>query len=186
MLFKNIKYMNLDCNVLVHKQCAVHLSDHCYPATQKTKSSAAKNSKKPFTSSTSNLFGASTSTQNRHESPSKPSAIESLRTSASTQPLSMNSGVSLGHLDRSTPELRSIHPPIPTSAIPSVPQQWNSTPPPPPPSSSAVENAKSTSSDSGIGTEVGDRPVLRSQSVRTKVCCDFPLVTIVFCNAKVY
>lgn len=106
----------------------------------------------------------------RHESPSASSTIENLRTSASTQPINTGA-VSLGHLDRSNPELRSIHPPpVPSSSIPQVPQQWNRTPPPPP-QVSGVENAKSTSSDSGIGTEVSDRPVLRSQSYRTKVCC---------------
>uniref|UniRef100_A0AC34QHJ7 Rho guanine nucleotide exchange factor 12 n=1 Tax=Panagrolaimus sp. JU765 TaxID=591449 RepID=A0AC34QHJ7_9BILA len=140
-------YFCQNCDVLVHKQCAVHLSDHCYPATQKNKPTLAKNLKKPYTSSTSNLFGASTSVQPRHESPSATSAVDNLRISSSQL-----ASVSLSHLDRSNPELRSIHPPpVPSSSIPTVPQQWNSTPPPPPPQ--VTENAKSTSSDSGIGTE---------------------------------
>ena len=110
--------------------------------------------------------------QNRHESPSTSSTIDNLRTAGASQPILAGGTVTLGHLDRSTPELRSIHPPpIPTSSIPPVPQQLPWTTPPPNPPTSVVENAKSTSSDSGIGTEVSDRPVLRSQSVRTKVCC---------------
>uniref|UniRef100_A0AC34F3U0 Uncharacterized protein n=1 Tax=Panagrolaimus sp. ES5 TaxID=591445 RepID=A0AC34F3U0_9BILA len=153
-------YFCQNCDVIVHKQCATHLSDHCYPATQqKNKSLTTKNVKKPFTSSSSNLFGGSVSTtstaQNRHESPSTSSTIDNLRTVEASQ--SMLSSGNLGHLDRSTPDLRSIHPPpIPSSSVPPVPQQlpWTNNPSPNPPSSSVVvENAKSTSSDSGIGTE---------------------------------
>uniref|UniRef100_A0A7E4VJE1 PDZ domain-containing protein n=1 Tax=Panagrellus redivivus TaxID=6233 RepID=A0A7E4VJE1_PANRE len=151
-------YFCQNCDVSVHKQCAAQLTDHCYPATQqKNKSSVSKNSKKPFTSSASNLLGGSNSSHSRHESPSTSSTIDNLRAvGATSQPILAGGTVTLGHLDRSTPELRSIiPPPVPSSSVPppppQVPPPWGTAMAAPP--TNVVENAKSTSSDSGIGTE---------------------------------
>ncbi|CAD5222595.1 unnamed protein product [Bursaphelenchus xylophilus] len=150
-------YFCQNCDVIVHKQCTNSLADRCYPATQKSRSHTAQTAKqqqRPRTASTLNL----SSTTSALSQLAQPAPVHQNRHVLDTRSMGYDPGA---HTTPFYAQMENALEP-PSHPPPDIPVQAKAV-------THVVEAAaKSTSSDSGIGADVDNKPVSRSQSIKTK------------------